>query len=36
MPPLSLDEARNVVLPAIGIAGVCVEQYERHAATATV
>src|SRR5206468_6387857 len=31
-----LDEARNVVLPAIGIACVRVEQYERHAATAAV
>jgi hypothetical protein len=35
--PISrLDEARNVVLPTVGIACVRVEQYERHAATATV
>jgi len=35
--PISrLDEARNVVLPTVGVARVRVEQYERHAATATV
>src|SRR6266850_1198947 len=31
-----LDEARNVVLPAVGIACVGVEQYERHTAAAAV
>ena len=31
-----LDEARNVVLPAVGVACVRVEQYERHAATTAV
>ena len=35
-PITRLDEARNVVLPTVGIARVRVEQHERHAATATV
>ena len=35
--PISrLDETRNVVLPAVGIAGVGVKQHERHADTAAV
>src|SRR5262245_43714935 len=31
-----LDKARNVVLPAVGVACVCVEQYDRHTVTAAV
>src|SRR5215468_9994230 len=31
-----LDKARNVVLPAVGVACVCVEQYDRYTVTAAV
>src|SRR5262249_50666502 len=31
-----LDKARNVVLPAVSVACVCVKQYDRHTVTAAV